>query len=198
MSRVSLPNIYSSCIDHVTNTDSAPPHLDSQPAGNLPSLSLFTNTEFLGGDSPNLDTQFVFPRHRLEPMCISEASAKEAECLAVASWHADDFAKAEQAYLDAISQYSYLLGCDNLLLCQLRSNLADTQAHLHRLDESISTRRQIIAACWLQYGENAHETLHYTESWQEFLRSRNRTRKPTSCITRQPMGTKKLVVPRYN
>jgi hypothetical protein len=131
-------------------------------------------------------------------MCISEASAKEAECLAVASWHADDFAKAEQAYLDAISQYSYLLGCDNLLLCQLRSNLADTQAHLHRLDESISTRRQIIAACWLQYDENAHETLHYTESWQEFLRSRNRTRKPTSCITRQPMGTKKLVVPRYN
>jgi tetratricopeptide (TPR) repeat protein len=145
-------------------TASEPSHSISQPADKAPSLSPFSNVEeFLGGDLPNFNMQPELPRNRMEPLDITEASAKEAESLAAVYWHAEDFASAEPAYLDAISQYSYLLGYDDLRVCQLRSNLADTQAHLHRLDKSISTRRQIIAACWLKYGENADETLHYTE-----------------------------------
>jgi tetratricopeptide (TPR) repeat protein len=145
-------------------TDSESSHSIPKPTDKAPSLGPFSNAEnFVGGDSPNFDMQPEFSRHRMELLDITEASAKEAESLATAYWHAENFASAEPAYLDAISKYSYLLGYDDLRVCQLRSNLADTQVHLHRLDKSISTRRQIIAACWLKHGENSHETLHYTE-----------------------------------
>jgi hypothetical protein len=145
-------------------TDPVPLHSVSQSADNPPSLGrLDTAEDFAGSDSLNLDKNNGFPRHLMEPLGIIEASAKEAESLAATYWHAEDFANAELAYLDAISHYSYLLGYNDLHVCRLRSSLADTQAHLHRLDESISIRRQIIAACWLKYGENAHETLVYRE-----------------------------------
>lgn len=160
----SYPNINLPPTGPTITTDSEPSHSIYQQTNKLHSLGPLSNAgEFISGDLPNFDVEPEFPRHQMEPLDITEASAEEAESIATAYWHAEDFANAEPAYLDAISQYSYLFGYDDLRVCQLRSNLADTQAHLHRLDKSISTRRQIIAACWLKYGEDAHETLYYTE-----------------------------------